>query len=209
MRILVAIPCMDMVHTAFMDALLKLQPVGETEFAITCSSLIYNARNLLAQKAIDENFDRILWLDSDMVFHPDLLQRLSADLDEGREFVTGLYFRRKNKIKPVIFKNLGYTKNGRELSPFAKTYEDYPKDSIFEIAAAGFGVAMTTTKLVKQLYAEYGAPFTPQPGFGEDMSFCIRCEQSGIPMYCDSRIKAGHVAQTIVTEKSYENGVIL
>ena len=209
MKILVAIPCMDMVHTAFMDALLRLQPVGYTEFAITSSSLIYNARNLLAQRAVDGGFDRILWLDSDMVFAPDLLIKLSADMDEGRDFVSALYFRRKNKIAPVIFKSTGYTQNGRELTPFAECFEDYQKDSVFKVAGCGFGAAIMSVKLVKQIYAEYGAPFTPQPGFGEDISFCIRCEQSGIPMYCDSRIKVGHVAQTIVTEESYERGVIL
>ncbi len=204
MKTLVAMPCMDHVHTAFMDALLKLQPVGECEFGITCSSLIYDARNTLTKKAIDGGFDRILWLDSDMVFAPTLLRDLSEDLDEGREFVSALCFTRKPPTVPVIFKTTGYTQNGRELTPYAEKYLDYPKDSIFEVKAVGLGAAMMTVRLVKQIYAEYGAPFTPQPGFGEDLSFCIKCDQSGIPIYCDSRIKVGHIGQAVFGEDAYE-----
>ena len=209
MRTMIALPCMDMVHTAFLESLLKLQPAGEVDFGLTCSSLIYDARNMLVKKAIDSDFDRILWLDSDMVFHPTLLQKLSKDLDEGREFVTALCFSRKNPISPTIYKETGYTQNGRELTPFAKKFMDYPKDQIFEVAACGLAAALMTTKLVKKIYAEFGAPFTPQPGFGEDLSFCIRCEQAGVPVYCDSRIKVGHIGQTIVTEDTYTKGVKL
>lgn len=209
MKTLIAMPCMDMVHTAFMESLLKLQPAGDVDFGITCSSLIYDARNMLTKKAIDTGCDRILWLDSDMVFHPTLLKKLSSDLDEGREFVTALCFSRKNPVGPTIYKEMGYTQNGRELTPFAKKYKDYPKNEIFEVSGCGLAAAMMTVHLVKQIYAEHGAPFSPQPGFGEDLSFCIKCEQSGIPVYCDSRIKVGHVGQTIVTEETFEKGVVL
>lgn len=206
MKTLVALPCMDHVHTAFMESLLKLQPVGECEFGITCSSLIYDARNTLTKKAIDGKFDRILWLDSDMVFAPSLMRDLSADLDDGREFVSALCFTRRPPTAPVIFKNTGYKQVGRELTPFAEKYMDYPKNSVFEVKAVGLGAAMMTTRLVKQIYAEYGQPFTPQPGFGEDLSFCIKCEQSGIPVYCDSRIKVGHIGQVVYGEDAYEYG---
>lgn len=209
MKTFVAIPCMDMVHTAFMDALLHLIPIGDVEFGITCSSLIYNARNLLAKRAIDKGCNSILWLDSDMVFTPTILQELSADLDEGREFVSGLAFRRKSPIEPTIYKDTGYTKNGRELIPFAESYKDYPRNEIFQVKAVGLAAAMMTTDLIVRIYNKYGAPFAPQPGFGEDLSFCIKCEEMGVPIWCDSRVKVGHVAQTVVTETSYDKGVIL
>lgn len=209
MKTLIAMPCMDMVHTAFMESLLKLQPAGDVDFGITCSSLIYDARNMLAKKALDSGCDRILFLDSDMVFHPTLLQKLSADLDEGRDFVTALCFGRKNPVGPTIYKETGYTQEDRVLTPFAKKYTEYPKNEIFEVEACGLAAALITTRLVKKIYAEYGAPFSPQPGFGEDLSFCIKCKQSGVPIWCDSRIKVGHIGQTIVTEDTFEKGVIL
>ena len=207
MKTMIAMPCMDMVHTAFMESLLNLQFGDGVEYSISCSSLIYDARNLLAKRAIDKGCDRILWLDSDMVFSPDLFSRLSADLDEGREFVTALAFSRKQPIGPVIYKETGYTRQGREVIPFANRYLDYPKDQIFEVKATGLACSMMTTKLIKRIFAEYGAPFSPHPGFGEDLSFCIKCEQSGVPIWCDSRIKVGHIGQLVVTEDTYLGGV--
>ena len=76
MRTLVAIPCMDMVQTSFMKSLLRLMSVDETQISFRVSSLVYNSRNQLAAEAISQGYDRILFLDSDMVFQPDLLIRL-------------------------------------------------------------------------------------------------------------------------------------
>lgn len=209
MRTFVAIPCMDMVHTAFFRSMLMIKPVGDVRFGISASSLIYDARNMLAKQAIDEGCDRIFWIDSDMVFEPDILERLSADMDEGREFVASLCFKRKMPITPVVYKEIGYNQNGREIIPFATPFDDYPRDSIFEIQGAGFGGVMMSTKLIKRIFAEYGAPFSPQPGFGEDLSFCMRAIQSGVKLYCDSRVKIGHIANTIVTEDAVDRGLIL
>ena len=206
MKTLIAIPCMDMVHTVFLKSLLGMKRIGASAFSLSASSLIYDARNGLAKQAVTEGFDRILWLDSDMDFSPDLMERLSADLDEGREFVTGLYFTRKVPIKPNIFESCGYFHDDEkdEVTPLAVNYFKYPKDTIFPIAACGFGGVMMTTDLVKRVGEKFGLPFSPILGFGEDLSFCSRARQLGVELYCDSRIKMGHVGLGTITEETYE-----
>ena len=204
MRTLIAIPCMDMMHTPFVISLTGLQVKGEIKFAYSASSLVYDSRNGLARKAILENFDRVLWLDSDMQFDPNLFRMLSDDLDEGRDFVSGLYFTRKPPFKPVIFSKAGYEHFGENgLKPIAEPYYDYPKDSVFEVASAGFGGVMMNTSLLKEVEENYGLPFSPIMGFGEDISFCMRVQELGKKMYCDSRVKLGHVGQYIYNEENY------
>lgn len=209
MKTLIAMPCMDSVDTMFLRSILGMHHVGHTEYGIAASSLVYDARNSLAMKAVSEKFDRILWLDSDMTFQPDLMRRLSEDLDEGRDFVSALYFTRKPPIKPVIFSETGYDRVGdsMEVRPYAKTMFEYPKDEIFEVASAGFGGVMMTVSLVKEIMDKYGLPFTPILGFGEDLSFCVRVSELGKRMFCDSRIKMGHVARSVITEDLYLQGV--
>ena len=205
MKTLIALPCMDMVHTIFMKSLMGMDRVGQTGFAFSCSSLIYDARNTLAKQAVTEGYDRVLWLDSDMDFQPDLLRRLSEDMDEGRELVSGLYFKRKAPVKPVIYQHLGYIKNENDdgVTPVAVPYEDYPKDSVFPIAACGFGGCLVSVDLIKRVGDKFGLPFSPAMGFGEDLSFCSRATQLGVELYCDSRVKMGHVGLGTITEETY------
>ena len=203
MKTLIAIPCMDMVHTTFMSSLLALEKIGEVRFAINCSSLIYDARNGLLHRAIAEGCDRILWLDSDMVFEPDLLKRLSADLDEGREYVSALFFKRKMPVKPCIYTEMGYVKEDGKVTPRAVCYEDYPRDSIFEVAASGLAAVMMTVDLAKRVIERIGIPFSPQLGFGEDLTFCMNARQVGATLWCDSRIKVGHTGFCVLGEENY------
>ena len=205
MKTLIALPCMDMVHTIFLKSLLSMDRIGQCGFAFSCSSLIYDARNQLAKQAVNEGYDRVLWLDSDMDFQPDLLKQLSADMDEGREFVSGLYFKRKAPVKPVIYKSLGFYKNeGVEgVTPVAVPYDDYPQDSIFTIAACGFGGCLVSVDLINRVGQKFGLPFSPVMGFGEDLSFCTRVSELGVEMFCDSRVKMGHVGLGTITEETY------
>ena len=207
MKTLLAIPCMDMVHTGFMKSLLMMNRVGEIGFSIISSSLIYDARNSLAKHAIDGDFDRILWLDSDMEFQPDLMVRLCADMDENNlDIVGGLYFTRRKPSIPVVYQKVGYYHSDEDdsVSPAALSYYEYPKDQLFPCEGIGFGAVLVRTDLVKKVQDKYGLPFSPILGFGEDLSFCMRARDVGATIYCDSRIKVGHIGQYTFSEEGYK-----
>lgn len=207
MKTMVAIPCLDMMHTDFVTSLTGLRHDGNIKFIYCASSLVYDSRNSLARRAITEGFDRVLWLDSDMKFDPDLLLRLSEDLKD-REMVTGLYVSRKPPIKPVIFKDCGYnhTEGSMEVRPYANAYYDYPQDKLFEVEACGFGAVLMNVSLLKKVEEKYGLPFAPIMGFGEDISFCLRVKELGVKMWCDPRVKVGHVGQFVFTPDLYQKG---
>ena len=206
MKTLIAIPCMETIPTVAVKSLLSLRIDEATEVSFSMNSLVYDARNALAQKACENGFERILWLDSDMTFDSDLMNRLSARIDEGNDFVTGLYFTRRMPIEPVIYKDVGvHIEDGKQI-PVSRSYRDYPLDSIFEVKGCGFGGCMMTTKMVLDIAQKYGLPFSPILGFGEDLSFCQRATQAGYKIYCDSSIKLGHMSHCIVSEENYFAG---
>ena len=203
MRTLIAVPAMDMLSTDFCRSCVGLQLSGEVQWTFSQGSLVYDGRNLLAEAAISGGFDRVLWLDSDMVFDPYLFLRLSEHLDLGKEMVSGLYVSRKAPIHPVIYKSIRRDPLENGFLPVAEAYSDYPRDSLFPVAGCGFGAVMMTTELLRRLQAAYGLPFTPLPGFGEDLSFCLRVQELGEEMWCDSSIKLGHAGMAIYTEAEY------
>lgn len=207
MKTLIALPCMDTVHTVFFKSMLGLQWAGDVAFGITASSLIYDARNTLAKQAIDEQCDRVLFIDSDMEFGPDAMQRLAADMDTGLDYVSGIFFTRKAPVRPCIYEKLGYfERSEKEIAPIALNYNEYPKDQLFEIAASGLAFTMISVDALKEVQAKFGLPFSPMPGFGEDLSFCGRMQQLGRKMYCDSRVKIGHLGLGAITESVYMAG---
>ena len=204
MKTLIAIPHMDTVPFSFMMSMMRLISVGESQIADIGSSLVYDARNRLAGQAVSNGYDRILFIDSDMVFRPDLLVKLSQDIDDGREYVCGLFFSRKPVFEPVIYKTLKYKcDDGIHPEMKLEKHLDYPQDEVFEVAGSGFGAVLMTTDLINKVGEKFGYPFSPVMGLGEDLSFCWRVQQLGVPMYCDSRVKVGHAGILTVSEETY------
>lgn len=207
MKTLIAIPCMDMVHTGFLKSMLQLNKVGEIGFSIVASSLIYDARNTLAKHGVDGEFDRILWMDSDMEFDSDLLTRLSKDMDENDlDMVGGLYFTRREPSLPVVYQKVGYyhSEEKDEVSPVALHYYEYPQDQLFECEGIGFGAVLVKVDLIKKVQEKHGLPFSPILGFGEDLSFCMRARDVGGKVWCDSSVKIGHIGQFTYKEEGYK-----
>ena len=203
LKYLVAIPCFDTVYTDFMLSLMNLQDAGMCCCQVLKSSLIYDARNKLAKRAIEDGFDRVLWLDSDILFEPDLMIRMANHLDNGIEYISGLYFKRQYPTEPVCFESVVQTQNDGEIITEINVYKNYPKDQLFEVDATGFGAVMMTVDLLKKVEDKYGLLFSPQLGLGEDMSFCWRAKQIGAKLYCDSSIKLKHIGSIAYSEETY------
>ena len=196
MKTLIAIPAMEQMYTWTVQCLSNLRQIGECRTETVVRMPVDMARNKLARLACDQGFDRILWIDSDMKFDPDMMERLSEDLEQGYDVVSGLYFMRKFPPEPVIYKTLD-TDNFR-----AEPYYDYPQDALFPIAGCGFGGVLMRTEVLVDLDEP---PFTPFMHFSEDLSFCLRMAEKGRKIACDSRVKMGHMGTIIFSEKMYKH----
>lgn len=203
-RTLICIPCMDMIHTDFMVDFVSLRKTGDTSFAVSKNSLVYDARNTLTQRAILNGYDRVLWLDSDMHFEPDLLERLSADMDQGCEYVSGIFFLRKPPTEPVVYSSLDYDTSDGEPKAHVTINRDYPRDTLFPCAGTGCAATMMTTDVLRLVWEKFGPPFSPMKNLGEDLSLCFRLSQLHTTMYCDSRVKVGHIGQIVYDERMYD-----
>ena len=201
-RILIAVPCHDMVHARFTRSLMELDKPAGTGFAMIQNTQVHNARNLIARQAVEAGFDYVLWLDSDMIFPSYTLKRLLEDMD-GRDYVTALCFSRNENSIPCIYSAVNWSVDRAEVKTSADVFIDYPRESLFEIAGSGFACVMTSTVLLCDMVERSGAPFYPLMGMGEDLTFCFRAKQAGYKLYCDSRIKIGHIGEKIYDEDNY------
>ena len=205
MKTLIAVPCHDMVHADFTRCLMELDRPEGTGFAMITGTLIYTARTLIANKAVDLGFDRVLWLDADMTFKSDTLIRLAKDMDDNDlDMVCGIYFTRKSPVLPGIHSHLHWgVKEDGWVDTDCRCFIDYPEDSLFEVACCGFGCVMTSTRLLKAMNDKYGSPFYPLIGMGEDTTFCWRATQNGFKIFCDSSVKVGHIGLYEFNEETW------
>ena len=199
MKILIAVPCMEKVDAFFARSLAELKRDSDSTLQFMVGSLIYESRNALAMSALEMKADLVLWLDSDIVFSPDLLERLLADISSGRDIVTALYFSRQYPYPPVIYSKTGFEND----KPVCETYHDYPSDTVFKVEGCGFGAVLMKTRVLADINSRFDNFFAPLIGFGEDLSFCIRARECGYDIWCDSGIRTGHLGRLTITEDYY------
>lgn len=201
MKIFIAVPSMDTVPALFCQSLALLQRAGDTVIGFEVGSLVYNARNNLARQAVKSEADWVLWLDSDMVFGPDLLQRmLKVCTENDIDFLTALCFRRKPPYTPTLFDRLEKTDKGASYTALMSVPEGR-----FQVGGCGFaGVLMSMDVLLSVMAKFNGRMFEPIDGFGEDVAFCWRARQCGYVIWCDSDIELGHVGNFVVTRSIFE-----
>ena len=203
MKIFIAVPSMDNLPALFCQSLALLKRTGDTQVGFEVGSLVYNARNNLARQAIKAEADWVLWLDSDMVFSPDLLMRMMKVVEEnGLDFLTALCFRRKPPYTPCLFDKLEQRKDGKGANYTALL--SVP-DGLFKVGGCGFAGVLMSTDILMSVAAKFGGQmFDPMPGFGEDVAFCWRARQCGYELWCDSSIEMGHVGSCVVTRGYFE-----
>lgn len=199
MKTLIAIPCGDTIPTDTLQSILTLKVEAPVQYTLLRGTLVYDARNRLADIAMKDGFDRVIYLDSDMTFEPDMLSRFHANLDEGRDIVCGLYTTRKPPIHTTLYSGMFMREiPGTKFSePVLERLEEYPKDQPFRVQGCGFAGVMINVDVLRKIHEAFGQPFAPVPGFGEDLSFCLRANEVGAEIWCDPRIRLGHVGTMI------------
>lgn len=200
MKILIAVPCMDQVPAPFCNSLALLQKVGDCTLMMKSGSLIYTSRNALATAAIQTEADYVFWLDSDMVFQPDILKRMLKTLQEkDLDILTGLYFRRVPPYSPVLFDRLDIDGVQTKFTEF----QSIP-DELFEVGACGFGCVLMKTDVFFDVQSKFGNMFAPIGNNGEDVAFCWRARQCGYKIFCDPQLICGHVGYSVVDDQFFK-----
>lgn len=186
-KILVAVPTAEMARQAeFYDHYNMLErPVGSISTFAHGQSPARN-RNLMIKQALEFDCTHILFLDDDLVFKPDLLNRLLAhDVD----IVTALYLMRNFPHQPIIFDVAD--EKGRCQHHFPT------KDSkgLVEIVACGLGACLIKTHIFRVLEE-------PWIRLGEleldhwcdDLGFFRRVRAAGFKLHCDLDCFVEHFA---------------
>ena len=209
MKFMIAVPCMDTMPVLAAQSLINMHKPKETAVVFHPNSLVYDARNLLSLQAIQERYDYVLWVDSDILCPADGLMTLIDDMETyDTRMVSGLYVMRSFPPDPVIYDVVDQPridKDGHMVKQI-RTYTNYPEDSVFDVDGCGFGFVLTRVDLLKDVWDKFGPAFAPLPWASEDISFCHRVNILGDQIMCDSRVKLGHIGTMVYTDKLIRRG---
>lgn len=195
MKTLIAVPSTDYMHAEFVKSLtallVRLKNDGvNVDLCIENGTLVYMARDKLACKAINEGYDFVLWLDSDMVFTDEVLYDLQFS---GKTFVTGLAVSRRKPFSACVFKSVTPDKGGEKFGDV----DTMPRNT-FEIAACGFACVLISTEVLKAVQLKHHTCFRPYYGYGEDIAFCMRARELGYKIYAEPAVKVGHIGHITI-----------
>lgn len=146
-----------------------------------------------------------LWfVDSDMVFAPDALDRLLAFADPvARPVVAGLCFSGSwgtLKMAPTLVDLDGHL------------IEDWPRGEPIEVGRTGAACLLIHRSVLERMgkaNADYPYPWFEDGHLqglevGEDVTFCLRLNAMGIPVWVHTGIRVGHVKPWVIDEAMYD-----
>lgn len=188
-------------------------------FMISCDAGgLVEARNTGVQRFLDETDHEWLWfIDTDMGFQPDVVDRLVAAADPvDRPVVGGLCF----GLREVAYDGYG----GRRVMPVPTLYMpakstqghvgftnrfEYPSDTLLQVAGTGAACLLIHRTVLEKLRAEHGDGWFDRVRYGdgvpisEDLSFCARLAMAGVPLFVHTGVKTTHHKQFWVSDDDY------
>lgn len=175
--------------------------------------------DLFATKYPDSEW--LLMIDSDMTFPEDIVEALMHVADPVEApIVGGLCFAggKQSAPYPTVYR-LTTLETGQ--LGVERVY-DYPRDAMVKVGATGGACLLMHRSVFAAMKTKFGelpsGEPNPYPWFqegiigphgeawGEDILFCLRAHQLGIPVHVHTGIKLGHAKVQIIDETLYDRG---
>lgn len=161
------------------------------------------AREQLTKSAIELGADYMIQFDDDMLLPIDMIECMLQDMEERQEIdvLGALAFMRNAPHLPVMYTTIdGYDNQTHQPYYIREVVKKYPKDTLVECDAVGFGAVCIRMDLVRRMRAPYFMSTTAQ---GEDVLFCWKAKKEGARVFMDTRIKLGHLSNPFSIDEEY------
>lgn len=189
--ILIALPTAKYIESETFKSIYYLTKPNDYTVDMECfyGYRIDQIRNLICYYAIENKYDYVFFVDSDIVLPSDTLIKL---LSINKPIATGIYIQRKKEIIPEIYIN----ENGNIIN---ENYKNLVEHKQIQIAGCGFGCVLVNIKVIKAVgypQFEYHSAIKMEDTYSEDLDFCTKAINLGFDIYADTSIKCDHIGET-------------
>ena len=195
MKGIIGVPHTGLVPMEFVKSLLALKRPEGVEIFDVPKSAIHVAREMLVTSMLkNPECEWIFFIDDDMEFKPDILERL---LSHNAPIVTAMAFKRIHPYTPCFYEKCEMTDKGVYIKPYE--FDEVPKE-LFEVEACGAACLLIRREVFEKISYPW---FLPLPFTGEDISFCLQVKKAGIPILVDPDPIVGHMESRAVDVYTY------
>lgn len=196
-KVLIATPCYDgKLSVWYTNALLiSIQLCARQDIALypiwmSYDALINRSRNDLAAIFINNDFDDVVWIDSDIEWNPEWIVKL---LSSNKDVIGGTYRKKTDEFEEYVLK---------------KVDEIKIENDLMEVNGLGFGFIRISRKVMQMLWdtsVEYSSDGKQarnifEFGFsenkeliGEDIMVCKKIIDAGYKIYLDTTMTCNHI----------------
>lgn len=180
---------------------------------VRCTANISDGRNQLVHWFLNESEADWLWMvDTDMVWHPESLDRLLAHANPDKAPIIGaLCFARDNRtgqVWPTLY----------ELEPIPDSgdwrffrYHSWPKDTLMPVDGTGAAFLLAHRRVFEAVrdhgYSRAFPWFQETENTGgrvsEDLTFCLRARNCGFPIFVHTGVRVGHIKDAVIGVDTY------
>jgi hypothetical protein len=202
MKPIVLVPFLTHIEPACEVGLRELERRGLTVRRYPSTAAIDRMRCEAATAALRDGFDELIWIDSDIAFAADDVDRLRA---HARPIVAGVYAKKGQPAFAAYFE------------PGTPTIQLGTGGGLMPVRYVGFGFVCTRRQVFDDVQQRFSLPFCNTrfglpavPYFlpmvisdaaeaggywylGEDYAFCERARQAGHAIVIDTAIRLGHI----------------
>jgi len=157
------------------------------------------ARNRMINKLLDvDNIpDYFLFIDSDMILEPKLLDKL---IEADKDVISGLYFQKHRPYFPLAM-NIRHFKNenGTDKSKYVWS-TNFKVGEIQEIDACGAGALLIKSSVFEKVKSPWFKYVTDKNGcpVGEDIYFCKKLQNNGFKIWLHAGTIIDHIGNSMV-----------
>lgn len=175
------------------------------------SANISQARNRIVTEFLrDYTAEWLLFVDADMHFEPDAIERVLRHAHEDeRPIMGGLCFGINNgDLFPTLY-DLVRDDDGRIRVMRRNLYDD---NAVTQVSATGAAFLLIHRKVLQavagkgfnQTYPWFQETEIQGSPCSEDFTFCLRAGQLGFPVHVDTAVKIGHHKSMVLTHDMYQ-----
>jgi hypothetical protein len=163
-----------------------LKKYPNTEHAFQNGVFVHENMNNLVKLAQEKNASHIFFVEHDMVFEPDTLERL---LEQDKDIISANYNFRCLPLQPMIYQK------GVDGELYRMTYAIWPKET-FKCYGVPTGCALIKMNVFDKIKPPYFFFEHKEDGgiaMSQDIYFCKKANEAGLEVWCDPKVLVGHI----------------